>query len=146
MTEVDSLIFARLAPVPEERVAGLAELDVRLRGADHPFVVRGLVNDWPLVEAGRRSGRDARDYLLRRRRDRPFTVSVGAPDSGGRLFYDDAMGMNFRTLTAKLPEIFGKIDEWEDRPDAPPIYLGSVDMHEFFLGLHEENRVDLGER
>lgn len=146
MTEADSLIFARLAPVPEEQVADAIELDARLRDADRPFVVRGLVDDWPLVEAGRRSGRDARDYLLRRRRDRPFTVSVGAPDSGGRLFYDDAMGMNFRTLTAKLPEVFGKIDEWENGADAPPIYLGSVDMHEFFSGLHEENRVDLGER
>jgi len=145
MAEADPGILAGLARVPEI-AATAGELDALLRGADQPFIVRGLVADWPLVQAGRKSGRDARDYLLRRRRDRAFTVSVGAPGSGGRLFYDDAMAMNFRTATAKLPEIFARIDAGEGRDDAPAIYLASIDMHDFFDGLHEANHVDLGDR
>jgi len=146
VAEADPGLFAKLARVPEVVCASAEELDARLREADRPFVVRGLVSDWPLVAAGRRSARDARDYLLRLRRDRPFTVSVGAPGSGGRLFYDDAMAMNFRTVNAKLPEIFARIDASEGQPDAPAIYLASIDMHEFFNGLHEANHVDLGDR
>lgn len=146
MAEADPGIFATLAHVPEVRVADAADLDTRLREADAPFVVRGLVNDWPLVAAGRRSARDARDYLLRHRRDLPFTVAVGEPGSDGRLFYDAGMAMNFRTLHAKLPDIFQRIDAFEGRSDAPPIYLASIDMHAFFEGLHEANHVDLGER
>jgi len=147
VAEADPGLFSRVPSVPEVSVADAADLDARLREATEPFVVRGLVADWPLVEAGRRSGRDARDYLLRRRRDVPFTVSVGAPGTdGGRLFYDDAMGMNFRTLRAKLPEIFAQIDALEERADAPPIYLASIDVHGFFKGLHEANHVDLGAR
>ena len=146
MAEADPGIFAGLTPVPEAKISGQDDLDARLRAADAPFVARGLVADWPLVEAGRRSGRDAREYLLLRRRDVAFTVSVGTPESGGRLFYDEAMGMNFRTLRAKLPEIFAQVDAVEDKPDAPPIYLASVDMHEFFDGLHEANHVELGQR
>lgn len=146
MAEADPGALQRLAQVPEVTVADAADLDRRLRDADRPFVVRGLVADWPLVQAGKRSGRDARDYLLRRRRDAPFTASVGAPGSDGRLFYDEAMGMNFRIARGKLPEIFAQIDAVEDLHDAPPIYLASVDVHDFFTGLHEANHVDLGER
>ena len=72
MVEADPGIFAGLAAVPEVAVADMAELDARLRIADKPFVVRGLVKDWPLVEAGRRSSRDARAYLLRHHRGMPI--------------------------------------------------------------------------
>ncbi len=146
MAEADPGIFNRLAAVSELAVAGPADLDERLREATAPFVVRNLTAHWPLVEAGRRSARDARDYLLGRRRDVPFTVSIGDPQSGGRLFYDDAMGMNFRTARAGLPEIFAQIDATEGKADAPPIYLASIDVHGFFTGLHEANHVDLGDR
>ena len=147
MAEADPGIFAGLPAVAEVAASDAADLDARLRTAERPFVVRGLVSDWPLVAAGRRSGREARAYLLARCRDMPFTVSVGAPATdGGRLFYDEAMGMNFRTLRATLPDIFGQIDQLEDRRDAPPVYLASIDVKGFFHGLHEANHVDLGER
>lgn len=141
MADVDAL-----TRVPEVAVADAAELDRRMREAGRPFVVRGLAADWPLVQAGRRSGAEARAYLLGKARDVPFAVSVGAPGTDGRLFYDDAMAMNFRMLRATLPEIFAKIDAVEAQPDAPPIYLASIDMGQFFDGLHEANQVDLGDR
>ncbi|MDB5681739.1 MAG: cupin-like protein [Sphingomonas bacterium] len=144
MAEADPGIFAGLARIPEVAVGDPAALDAELRAATAPFVVRGLVKDWPLVEAGKRSAREARDYIVRRRRDRPFTVSVGEQGSDGRMFYDAAMGMNFRTMQAKLPEIFAKIDALGD--EALPIYLASIDLHEYFDGLHKANHVDLGDR
>ena len=146
MAEADPNIFARLARVPETAVASPQELDGRLRGATQPVVIRGLAANWPLVQAGLTSAREARDYLLRRRRNRPFVVSVGQAGGGGRLFYDEAMGMNFRMASAKLPEIFGQMEAVENDVDAPPIYLASIDMQEFFDGLHEANHVDLGDR
>ena len=146
MAEADPRFLSAAAAIREVEVADAAGLDTQLREAHEPFVVRGLIADWPLVRAGRRSGREARDYILRHARDIPFTVSVGTPESGGRLFYDDAMAMNFRTARAKLPDIFNRITETEGRPDAPPIYLASIDLHGFFRGLHEANHVDLGDR
>ena len=146
MAEADAGIFQRIAPVSEVAVRDAADLDARLRAATAPFVVRGLVSDWPLVQAGLRSGREARAYIAGLRRDLPFTVSVGNPGTGGRLFYDDAMAMNFRMARAKLPEIFAQIDAVEGMPEAPPIYLASIDLQQFFDGLHEANHVDLGDR
>ncbi|MBN8808866.1 MAG: cupin-like domain-containing protein [Sphingomonas sp.] len=147
MAEADPGIFGALAVIPDVTVADAAELDARLRSATEPFVVRGLVADWPLVQAGKRSTRDARAYLLSKARGVPFTASVGQPTTdGGRLFYDDAMAMNFRTIRAGLADIFGQIDQFEHKPDAPPVYLASIDVKGFFAGLHEENRLDLGDR
>lgn len=135
-----------LPRIAEVTIADATDLDRHLRDADRPFVVRGLVADWPLVQAGLRSARDARAYLAGMARDMPFTVSVGNPGSGGRLFYDDAMRMNFAMARAKLPDIFEQIDREEDTPDPRPIYLASIDVRGFFEGLHEANHVDLGNR
>ena len=146
MGEADPGIFARMRRIPEITIDGHADLDVRLREATTPFVVRGLIADWPMVRAGRRSSRAARDYIQRHARDLPFAVSVGMPGSGGRLFYDDALAMNFQMLRAKLPEIFARIDANEGAADAHAIYLASIDMHQFFTGLHEANHVALGDR
>jgi hypothetical protein len=131
--------------VAEERVAP-GGLDALLTGAHTPFVLRGLIADWPLVKAGLVSGADARAYLLKHGRDRAFTVNIGEPGAGDRLFYDEAMGMNFRTGRAALAEIFAGIDANEGRRDAPVIYLSSIDVKDYFEGLHEANHVDLGER
>ena len=146
MAEADPGPLAGLAAVPEVTVHDVAELDATLRAATTPFVVRGLAADWPLVRAGLHSADMARAYLLHHHRDRPFTVSVSQPGSGGRLFYDDAMAMNFRTFDAKLPEIFARLAAFAGQPDAPTVYLASIDVHQFFNGLHAANHIDLGTR
>jgi hypothetical protein len=136
-------VVPSLTRVAEEQVD---DLDARLKGAQEPFVIRGLISDWPLVKAGLESPRAARAYLLDHRRDRAFTVNIGEPGAGERLFYDDAMGMNFRTGRASLNDIFAGIDANEYKPDAPAIYLSSVDVQGYFDGLHEANHVNLGTR
>ena len=146
MAEAGLGLLGALARVPEVQLAAGQALDAQLRSANAPFVVRGLVADWPLVQAGARSAEEARQYLLQRAVQRPFVASVGTPENGGRLFYDEHMGMNFRSVSAKLPDVFARIAADEDKSDARPIYLASIDVHQFFTGLHEANHVDLGDR
>jgi len=146
MAERDSDISAGASPMPVVEVPGTSDLDALLKCSEQPFIVRGLVADWPLVQAGRSSGAEARAYVLQHARDVPFTASIGEPKAGGRLFYDDKMEMNFRIARLGLAEIFKGIDDVEAKEDAPAIYLASVDLHDFFTGLHEANHVDLGDR
>ena len=146
MAEADPGPLDALAPIAERTAATTAELDALLSEERAPFVLRGLVADWPLVAAGQRSNRAAREYLLGKAKDRPFAVSVGPTGAGGRLFYDDSMRMNFRSGRALLPEIFGGIDAAEGTPDAATVYLSSIDMHDFFDGLYEDNHVELAGR
>ena len=146
MADSAFLDAATIARVAEEAVAPGAALDARLTGATTPFVIRGLAAGWPLVDAGRQSGGAAREYLLRHRRERAFTASIGRPGGERRLFYDDKMAMNFRTVRAGLPELFAGIDANEGISHGPTIYLSSVDMTDYFEGLHEANQVAIGER
>ncbi|WP_343518723.1 cupin-like domain-containing protein [Sphingomonas sp.] len=150
MAERDAPIYDRIAPLPErdwDRGGDrTAQLDALLDGARQPFVVRGLVADWPLVAAGKQSAGEVRRYLVDHARDRPFTVSIGPPGHDGRLFYDAAMEMNFRTGKGKLADIFGGIEQAEQQGTPRTVYLGSVDMKAYFEGLREANHLDLGTR
>lgn len=139
-------------PIARQRVAEAgqldgAELDVRLKGSASPFVLRGIARDWPLVRAGvDRGAKAARAYLLSHARDRKFDVNIGEPGGGGRLFYDEQMGMNFSMGRASLADIFAGIDANEDKPDAPLIYLSSIELKDYFQGFGETNRIELGDR
>lgn len=134
-----------MRPVAEERVSP-ADLDARLRGARTPFVMRGIAAGWPLVQAGLSSPQAARDYLIERARNRKFPVHIGRPGGGERLFYNAEMGMNFQVAQGPLDAILDGIAANEGKPDAPVIYLTSVDMYAYFDGLGEANRLPLGER
>lgn len=138
-------IFEGLAPVREVAAASLEEM--RPFMADHqPFVVRGLVKDWPLVQAGLQSGRAARDYLLAKARQKPFVVHVGPPANDSRIFYRDDMSMNVRMGTSPLGEVFDHITACEQDAQQPVIYMSSVNVKLFFDGLHEDNHLDFGGR
>jgi hypothetical protein len=141
----DATQFDHLPRVAEEAVTGAA-LAARLAGATQPFVVRGLAADWPLVAAGRNGGEAARAYLVAHARNRNFPVSIGEPAGGDRLFYDAAMGMNFRMAHGPLPELLGAIAAAETNQAAPTIYLSSIDMGDYFDGLAEANNLPLGVR
>lgn len=138
-------ILSSLPRVAEEEL-GAEALDARLADARAPFVVRGLAAGWPLVKAGLQSNEAARDYLVARSRARSFPVNIGAAGGGERLFYDAAMGMNFRMAQGPLAEILDGIIVNIGKPDAPAIYLSSIDMGAYFDGLREENTLPLGER
>jgi Cupin-like domain len=146
VADAGSSFFAAIPPVVEREAATPGALDTLLRGSRAPFVVRGLVADWPLVQAGLRAPREVRRYLVERARDVPFAVSVGPPGHDGRMFYGAAMEMNFRTARGKLADIFGGIDANEGRGDPPSVYLASIDVPTHFVGVEQENPLDLGSR
>jgi hypothetical protein len=139
-------IFGGLSAVAEAIVQGPAALDALLRTAEAPFVIRGLVADWPLVQAARSSAREVRRALISQARDVPFAVSIGPPGHDGRLFYDSAMEMNFQMARGALADIFKGIDDNEGRRDPPTLYLASIDVPTHFDGLQEANPLDLGQR
>lgn len=135
-----------LPPVAEVTAADSAALDAAIAGARQPFVVRGLVADWPLVQAAKRSLREARAHLLAHARERDFAVSMGDPQAGGRLFYDADMQMNFRMGHGRLDKIFAGFDAAEDHDRVPTVYLASIDIEQFFDGLGNANPMPLSPR
>lgn len=129
-----------------ERVVEPGALDAALAGADQPFVLRGIARDWPLVQAGLQGHGPLRDYLTGLARDRTFPVNVGMPGGGDRLFYDPEMQMNFQMAQGPLGKVLDGIVANADKPDAPVLYLSSIDMEAYFDGLTQANSLPMGSR
>ncbi|MBW8881952.1 MAG: cupin-like domain-containing protein, partial [Asticcacaulis sp.] len=67
-----------------------------LMAAQDAVILKGLAADWPLVRAGLQSPLAAMDYLKGFYQGRPITAYTGAPEIGGRFFYnDDLTGLNY---------------------------------------------------
>ncbi|OAN62731.1 cupin-like domain-containing protein [Sphingomonas sp. TDK1] len=139
-------LFDGLRPVAEIAVADCWALDAALTRSDNPFVVRGLVADWPLVAAGVKGATVARAYLAGFARDTDCTYAEGVPGAGARIFYDADMAMNHRTRRGRIDAILAAMEADEGQADAPLRYIASTDVPRFFPGLAEANRVPLTPR
>ena len=61
-----------------------------------PAILRGLIDAWPAVQAGRRSVGTLVDYLRRLDSGGHVDAIMTPPQAAGRIFYDDDMnGFNF---------------------------------------------------
>ncbi len=111
--------------------------------ACEPVVLKGLVRNWPLVEAGRRSAADAIAYLKSFHNGRTVGAYYGAAAIGGRYFYkDDFSGLNFTSRRSPLDEVLSSIEQHLDDSEPPSIYVGSTTIDACLPGLRTEN--DLG--
>jgi hypothetical protein len=104
-----------------------------------PAVFRGIAKDWPAVQAG-----SVPAYIERLGADSPCEIISGAPEIGGRIFYNaDMSGLNFarergtlRTLLARLAVVAGK--------EAPPaLAVQSLASREALPAFAAENRLDI---
>src|SRR5690349_6126305 len=90
----------------EEQAAPTPDEFMKLAARGRPFVVRGLVADWPLVQAGRSSADQAIAQLTALDSGAPAEVMIAPPSEGGRFFYrDDFSGFNFTREKATLQQI-----------------------------------------
>ncbi|KGI79194.1 cupin-like domain-containing protein [Oleiagrimonas soli] len=131
-------------PVEERHGLDPLALPDEVLGSTKPLLLRGLVADWPMVHAARRSAADAVDYLRRFDRNAPVMALVAPPESGGRFFYnDDLSGFNFQRQQAPLAAVLGKLLDTAEQPDPPAIYVGSTTLDTYLPGLREDNPIDL---
>jgi hypothetical protein len=114
-----------------------------LIAANRPIILRGLVNAWPLVEAGRVSAGAAIAYLKRFYTGRPVPGYTGRPENGGRYFYEPgATALNFKSERVALDAYLDRIAAQLGDPASPSFYVGSTDLDQFLPGLRAGN--DLG--
>jgi Cupin-like domain len=135
-----------------EKVREVAGLDPQALSDDilkatQPAVLRGLVASWPMAKAGLQSGQAAAEYVRRFYHDATVGAMFGAPDIGGRFFYnDDLSGFNFRSVRVKLDTVLDEIARHQHEKRPPAIYVGSTTVDTCLPGLRAENDLNLGDR
>ncbi|HKS55723.1 MAG TPA: cupin-like domain-containing protein [Steroidobacteraceae bacterium] len=140
-----------MLPVAEaiEEIAGLdpQSLSDELLARTQPAVLRGLVSSWPVARAGRESAAATDAYLRRFYKDATVNAMLGAPDIGGRFFYnDDLSGFNFKPVRIKLDAVLDEIARLSGSAIPPAIYVGSTTVDTCLPGFRAENDLALGNR
>jgi hypothetical protein len=107
---------------------------------NEPALLKGLVSDWPGVQAGLESPDAAVRYIRRFDLGKPVETVMGSPDIGGHFFYNENMdGLNFskktRTMASSMERILGQ--RGADNPRS--IYIQSVPIAEHLPGFEREN-------
>jgi hypothetical protein len=126
--------------VEELREVAAAEVGERVSARDTPCVIRGLVADWPLVAAARRSSAEARAYLAGFDAGLPLQAQVAPPEARGRFFYDaELTGFNFRPERVTLSAVLDTLARLEQAEAAPAVYVGSTTLSTYLPGLAEAN-------
>lgn len=111
--------------------------------AGQPVVLRGLIRDWDVVQAGLASAREAMACLRRFYNGRPLQYSYGGPEIAGRVFYtDDFTAINCEVRRGTLDELLEAIEAHLDDPHPPTWYMASAPVDACLPGFRETN--DLG--
>ena len=109
-------------------------------------MLKGLVRDWPFVQAALKSDDAADAYLRRFYEGATIGAFYGPAENGGRVFYNDDMtGFAYQRVMAKLDQVLDRLRDHRDDPQAPCIYVGSTTVDTALPGFRRENDVDLGE-
>ena len=112
-----------------------------------PLLLKGLVTDWPLVQAGKQSARAAADYIRAFDCGTPLTVYQADANIDGRIFYNEEFtGFNFERARQPLAQVLDSIFEVMDETPAPTYYVGSTMVDHWLPGFRAENDINLGQR
>lgn len=144
MKNQSTKLLDSLPQLPEKQLDQSGKLSSADFTSPTPFIVRGMVHDWPLVRAARKSSDELRSYLLGFYNQQAVMVSSGAPDIRGRVFYKDDMSLNIEMHNADLREIFRKIAESENDAEQLCLYVAAAHVDTYFPGLLKANSIDLG--
>ena len=108
--------------------------------AAQPVIFRGLVSDWPAVQAGAQSDEALFAHLSGFDQQQSVTTLVGDPEAGGRFFYNaDLSGFNFRSGGARLSKSFEFLLANRDEPRPASLAVQSVATNTHLPGFGQAN-------
>ncbi|MGZ9100624.1 MAG: cupin-like domain-containing protein [Brevundimonas sp.] len=132
-------------PIPSRRTPEYRDVDAELfrthilPGA-RPAVLKGLVADWPAVQAGLRSPGELADHIRGFDPGGPVRFVMGSPAIKGRFFYNESLsGLNFDQRQGSVSEILDLLLDLHDRPDPPAVALQSIPEPQALPGFSRIN-------
>jgi hypothetical protein len=133
---------------PVQAPAAIREYDARdaelirreVLSGDEPAVIRGLVNDWPAVAAGRVSAAALVEYLERLDSGAQVDAIMTAPEVEGRVFYREGLsGFNFVRNRLPLSAVAQQALRYAHHPRPPAVAVQSALLRESLPGFAAAN-------
>ena len=111
-----------------------------LFAGNEPVLMRGLVADWPLVQAAREAPSRVMDLLASNYTKKPVIVYVGDPEMRGRFSYNESLtGFNYRAERRDFTEVLDLIRADSGSEVHPYYYMNSLVVDQSFPGLAAQN-------
>ena len=125
-------------PIIEVELSPGTSPSQELLTSDTPWVARGYLREWPVVEHGKQGDEKALAYLASFYQGRPVSAFLAEPQYKGRFFYnEDVTGFNFVQVDTRLDQVFSKLLSLKDESNAPSLYVGSTQTSAWLPGFNE---------
>jgi Cupin-like domain len=109
-----------------------------------PVVLRGLVAEWPVVQAAQGNPARLKDYLAAFDAGTRVEAYLGSPAIEGKYYYGrELKGFNFERRMMKMLDALQLMMDSLARADAPSIYVGSVPTGDSLPGFAASNPMPL---
>jgi hypothetical protein len=109
-----------------------------------PAILRGVVKDWPAVQAGLNSPRTLADLLKGLDLGRTVETYVANAAIGGRFFYrDDLRSFNFERKPERISDAVDRMLAHLEDPEPPAIYVQSTPLSEYMPGFAPAHTLEL---
>ena len=110
--------------------------------SNEPIILKGLVENWPIVRAANESAEQAANYLNQYYQGMSVGMGVSDNKNKGRLFYnEDFSGFNFSKQAAQLDEVLTQLLASQDDAKADSLYVGSTHVDKLLPNFRQENDI-----
>ncbi|MDC7675436.1 cupin-like domain-containing protein [Asticcacaulis machinosus] len=110
--------------------------------ANRPAIMRGLVRDWPAVQAALAGDEAVADYLKRFDIGYAAETLTGDPLIKGAFFYsDDLKGLNFDKMRLPIPATLDRILSLRGEDSPPSVYIQSVPIPDCLPQFVADNHI-----
>lgn len=107
-----------------------------------PVVLKQLVGDWPIVQAGQRSDQASVDYLKSFYNGNPTIVCKIPAENNGRMFYNDnCTQLDYESFKGRIDETLDAILEGIHQKDHPVYYIASNIIDTHLPGFNDNNNL-----
>ena len=121
-----------------------AVFENKILPANRPAVLKGLLRDWPAVQAGRQSQTSVASYLKQFETGGTVSAFFGPPQIQGRFFYsDDLQGFNFEPRSVSISTALDTLVSLAEAPQPPAIALQAIDVPNILPSFTGDNAMPL---
>lgn len=107
-----------------------------------PVVFKQLVDDWPMVQEGRRSDQASVDYLKSFYNGNPTIVCKIPAQNNGRMFYsENCTRLDYESFKGRIDETLDAILEGMHQVDSSAYYIASNIIDTHLPGFNEKNNI-----